>query len=428
MNKKILLYLLILAIQMPVSAGSYLDKQLNDMKKNSKYSSVKRHAAKYTLPVVKDISTIELKDPKLISLSDLKPVNQALYNAKIASDNIVYKTKIIPAISKNMNTYNVQPMDVDFYKVYRIAERLIRANNLDYMNWRIAIRKSEDEFNAATSEANYIFINTALYDSLYTNDDALAFIIAHEMAHQILGHPQRMAELSYRYQKIIKKTSIPNDQLVSSVGTIGALVQQKRMLAESRMMEYMADAEGAMLMTRAGFEMDKGMEALNFMNALPHVKTLSDTHPMPEKRIESMRENISAFAPEWVNEGKFNIMNSDVLNCKKSSDRVSIIISKSNRPKDYYETETVDKRLARIAYINYRNRNMPEAIKYFKKLADTTESYVPYLYISYANEFLYKQTGEEKYIKRAINAVNIAKKINSTDKYVIEQAMALAAL
>ena len=48
----------------------------------------------------------------------------------------------------------------------------------------------------------------------------------------------------------------------------------------------------------------------------------------PQKRIESLMQNHSTFASEWVDEGKLNIFNSEVLKCKKSSDRVSIIINK----------------------------------------------------------------------------------------------------
>lgn len=72
---------------------------------------------------------------------------------------------------------------------------------MDYVNWRVAIRKSED-INAATYSGNYIIINTALYDSVYTNDDALAFVIAHEMSHQILGHTQRQAELYRKLERL----------------------------------------------------------------------------------------------------------------------------------------------------------------------------------------------------------------------------------
>ena len=42
---------------------------------------------------------------------------------------------------------------------------------------------------------NCIIINSALYDSLADNEDALAFAIAHEMAHSVLGHRERKQQL-----------------------------------------------------------------------------------------------------------------------------------------------------------------------------------------------------------------------------------------
>ena len=399
---------------MPVYAGSYLDKQIKATKKNVKYESVQKHTAKYNMPTA-DMK-IELKDPHLISLSSIPTVNESEYKAKLAKDNTIYNTKIKSALGKNMQSINVQPAAVDFYNVYRIAERLIRANNLDYMNWRIAIRKSEDDFNAATSSANYIYINTALYDSFYNKPDAMAFVIAHEMGHQILGHEQRTAEMNTRINKL---RSISR----SSYDGVATTILKKKYLAELRDMEYVADAMGAELMTRAGYDMNKGMEALTFMNALPNVKTLSNDHPMTDKRIESIMEIRTTFPPDWVNEGKYNIMNSNVLDVKKSSDRVSIVISQDPNAHKYYQPEDVQTKLLRIAYASYQNRNMQNAIKYFEKLGE--DNYVNCLYISYANEYLYKQTQNSKYLTAAKAAAEKAKSLAPADKYVQEQVNAL---
>ena len=419
MNKKILAILLILAIQTPVFASSYIDKQLKESKKNTQYSTMKKHTAKYETPTIK--KDLEIKDPKLISLYTGQYVDEKTYNDKIVNDEAIYETKIKKELNKNLKTVNIQPQDVDFYNVYRIAEKLIRANNLDYTNWRIAIRKSEDTANAASTAANFIWINTALYDSLYDNPDALAFVIAHEMAHHILGHQQRMAELAYRFERLSKKSRRLKYQTDEPLTEVAAYVQKKRLLAESRAMEHMADTEAAILLTRAGFNMDNGMYALNFLNALPNLKTLNDTHPIPKRRIESLMENRTTFPTEWVDEGKYNIATSDVLTCKKSSDRVSIVINKNSNSKKYYEPETLEQKLTRVAYTNYRNGNMQNAIKYFEKLNNITENYITYLYISYANEYLYNITQDEKYLKQSYKTALKANGLEPSDKYSKEQ-------
>ena len=165
---------------------------------------------------------------------------------------------------------------------------------------------------------------------------------------------------------------MPYGSIGRSSGGLSTYLQVKRYLAESRKMEYMADTLGAELMTRAGYDMNKGMQAIKQMEALAHVDTfrarINDTHPMPEEREASMRENLATFTEEWVNEGKQNIIDSNVLEVKKSSDRVSIVISGTQNPKKVFELEPIDKKLLRIAYMNYKNGNMVNAVKYFKKL------------------------------------------------------------
>ena len=418
--KKILVVLfLIFAIQIPSFASSYLDKQIKEAKKNVKYSTTNKHVKK--LP--KHTITAPIKDPKLIQLSSKKIViDDAAYEKKLQQDESVYTSKIMAALKLDLKTYATNaPAEKDFYNVYRIAERIIRANNLDYVNWRVAIRLTPADYNAAATSANLVLINTALYDSLRGNDDALAFVIAHEMAHLLLGHQQRILEMARTYEKLRKYEK----EYSGTVEILAYKVQEKRLQAESRTMEFVADAEGAVLMTRAGYDMDKGIQALNFINALPHIKTWNDSHPTPEKRIESMIENISAFDPNWVNEGKNNILHSNVLDCTKSSDRVSIVISKSPNVSKTYQPENIEQKILRIAYASYQNGKMVNAIKYFEKYADINESYIPYLYISYANEYLYNTTKQEKYLKQAKKAIEKAVELEPDNKFVVEQVEAL---
>lgn len=419
MKKGLIIFLLLMVVQTPSLASSYLDKQIKEATKNVKYSTTSKHVKR--LP--KNIVITPIKDPKLIQLSK-EPivVNEIVYEQKLANDQKIYESKIMSSLNIDLKTYaSNPPASKDFYNLYRIAERIIRANNLDYVNWRIAIRQTPVEYNAAATSANLVLINTALYDSLRGNDDAMAFVIGHEMAHLLLGHQQRIMEMAHTYDKL-KKIS---NTTTSSVENLAYKVQEKRIQAESRTMEFVADAEGAILMTRAGYDMNNGIEALNFINALPHIKTWKDSHPTPEKRIESMIENISAFDPNWVNEGKNNIINSRVLDCSKSSDRVSIIISKNPSVSKTYQPEDIEQKILRIAYASYQNGKMVNAIKYFEKYADINESYIPYLYISYANEYLYNLTKQPKYLKQAQKAIEKAMEIEPDNKYVMEQVQAL---
>lgn len=424
--KKILILCLVFILQNSAIAGSYIDKQLKETKKNVKYNTVKSHKrnyAKVELPQVNIKNTENLKDPKLIKLSDYKPVDEKLYKAKLANDELLYKNKIMPSLKKKTNTVNLEPEAVDFYNLYRISERLIRANNLGYVNWRVAVRKSQD-FNASSFEGNYIMINTALYDTLYTSDDALAFVIGHEMSHLILGHGRRKEELNITLQQLKRNYKRSND----AIAMTGIAIRMRTIYNEMKMMEFMADTEALILLTRAGYSPQKALEALNFIESLSYMEYYFEEHPAAARRIESARENISYTNPDWVNEGKANIYSSEVMPVKKSSDRVSFVISRSKKMDKFYEPETMEKRLARVAYMSYLNGNMTKSVKYFDKLGKMNDSYIPYLYLSYSLENLYAQTKEKKYLKYAKKAIDKACKINPTDVNVQKQINDMKAL
>lgn len=418
--KKFLCLSVALLLGSSVLAGSYIDKQLKEAKKNVKYNSVQTQIkdTSYADSYIQKYDIKTIKDPKLIKLSDIEPVDDKLYQKKLKEDNEIYEKQVIPSLKQKMQTVNIEPRAVDFYKVYRIAERLIRANNLEHQNWRISIRKT-DEVNAYATDTNLVVIYTGLYDSLYLNEDALAYVIAHEMAHNLLGHNQRSEEMSIRYNKMVRGAKFNKSINKGQAGlltTSVALAYKQRMYREFRMMEYTADAEGFNMLIKAGFSPSKAMSALNFMETMdPRVWIIFRDHPETKKRIESVNEIIAYTNPDWVEEGKYNIYHSNVLPVKKSSDHVSIVISADPNAETYYSPETYEQRLTRLAYVSYTKGDMQNAIKYFEKLLEIRNDYVVNLYLSYANEYLYSQTKDEKYKKSASKYAQSANQLNNNE-------------
>lgn len=419
--KKISVILVLTLTVLPACAGtSYLDEQLKDVRNNVNYQSVPIHEKSYADEKYFPVIDSGMIDPGLININaDYTKVNEADYEKKLVKDEKEY-AKFVPANRKKASA----PESVDYYKMYRIAERLIRANNLDYVNWRIAIRKTEEDVNAASTSGNFIYINTALYDSLYPNEDALAFVLAHEMAHLILGHQQRMAEQAAQISNLSPYLT-QNARRQAPVASFASQVRVNNIYGKLQMMEYMADAEAFILMTKAGYSPDSGLETLNFLAALPEIDTIFRTHPLSADRIESAVRNIEVLNPDWIEEGKANIYNSEVLSFKQSSDRVSFSIIKSGEKKNFYHTENPQQRLTRMAYILYMSNKPKTAAKYFHELTEVRSDYVPYLYESYANEAYYKKTNEQKYHKRAIKAAQKAAELKPADKNVEAQLEAL---
>lgn len=391
--KKFLIALLLVSVPVSVCAkSSYIERQLKESKYNTEYNTVNIYKKSYEKLDLNKQKIENLKDPKLIKLQEFEKISNADYKIKTNKDNEAYN-----AVKSKLKTSK----DVDYYRVYRIAERLIRANNLDYVNWRIAIRKTADT-NAFASNGNFICIYTGLYDSLRTSDDALAFVIGHEMSHLILGHGQR---------------SLEGRATLSKDDNIGALL----LLQSYRDMEYMADAEAFSLLYRAGYSPEKAMEALYTINAIPNINSIYSSHPVTKRRIKSAIENIAVLNPNWIDEGRLNIYNSKVLPAKKSSDRVSFVIEKSDKIKNFYSPETFEEKLTRIAYLSYLNGNMENASRLFDKLAKETEKPEHYLYLSYANQYLYEKTKKDKYLKRSKSAIDKAIQVRPYDENMKKQ-------
>ncbi|MBE7713011.1 MAG: hypothetical protein E7Z87_04645 [Cyanobacteria bacterium SIG26] len=416
--KKFLVLVILCSLPTIACAKSYIDAQLDEIDNNLKYNTVQVHELNYQLKDIQFDSGIlkNLKDPKLIKLNQYNEVSDTEFDAKIAKDEQFYKSKIEPLFSKKTAERRDQAVGVDYYQVYRVAERLIRANNLDYINWRIAVRKTQS-FNASTSDGNYVEINTGLYDTLYQNEDAFAYVLAHEMAHQILGHSRRTQDLELELKTL--KSNYKKDSTYRVIRT-------KYIYKELRKMEYMADTEGQILLIKAGYSPYKAIEAINFMVSMDSTKEKvlfnHNTHPHAMDRFNSFEENIKVADPNWIGQGRENIYNSNPLACKKSSDRVSFVIVKSKNSKNFYNVETLDQRLTRIAYVKYLRGDFEDAIKYFDKLLDEDgNNYVAYLYKSYSNEAIYNKTNKKRFLKRAISDAEKVLEISPNNEYAKKQ-------
>jgi predicted Zn-dependent protease len=85
----------------------------------------------------------------------------------------------------------------DYYAVYRMVERIARANRLDEQPWRIRV-SSQDEVNAFASNMNMLTFEGGLLEQLSGDTSAIACVVGHEMAHHTQGHIPEKVELGTR--------------------------------------------------------------------------------------------------------------------------------------------------------------------------------------------------------------------------------------
>ena len=384
------------------------------------------------------------KDPKLIVIDFVKPVSSELYNRKKISDDKIYANKY-----KGLSDEQKQ--------IYLILERLIRANKLYYQNWRIGIGIAQEEVNAYATSANLIKINSSLYDSIYKNNDALAFVIAHELAHLILNHnqisyennykinqlQQRIQELNAQFEKNDTIASVNNAvgnyygalgnsvaNIFNGIGIDSANSEINKIYESERQLEINADIEAITLMARAGFDINKSYDCLDFLSRIPNIHTNRSSHPDITLRKENISYEIATIdRDKLISEGKNNIYNSNVLAVKKSIDNNSIIIEGGNISKIEYIPESRESKTLKTAYKAYLNNDMQTAKHYFHNVKSLNyKNSIASLYLSYIFEYEYlNYTHNKKTLKIAKNWAGNAKAFMHND-YIEKQINDINAL
>lgn len=140
MKKFILLLVLCSFASLSSEARDYTKLHVKEMKHAQKYETTGKY---YERPAVQQVQS-GIKDPQIFKVNDFHPISDSDYAKKISADNVKYAKYEKDFLSRKTDNYNGQAYGEDFYRVYRIAERMIRANNLQHLNWRIVINRSTD--------------------------------------------------------------------------------------------------------------------------------------------------------------------------------------------------------------------------------------------------------------------------------------------
>lgn len=363
---------------------------------------------------------LTLKDPKLITLKQTKTVDLKLFEQKKNNDDKEYKK-----FKKDVKE--------DYYNLYLILDRVLRANNLQNQNWRLALVNNLEEINASSGSANLIQINTSLYDSLYPDESALAFIISHELAHLILKHNQISYENRTEIATLKRKIEILRQAQSVTCLAIAIKLSSKvdELYEQERKLEYDADSEAVILMLRAGYDIEQVISALNLLSSLPNIYTDRSTHPTVENRICNVRDDMTLLDKDMlINEGMYNLSNSKISSIKYSADKKTVVIyNRKNNNKIVYVPITKEDKLLHKAYLYYISNNIPMAKQYFERAyVVNSNNYITPLYLSYISEYNFYNSGDKKDLKDAKFYSKKAYKLNQNDKFVNKQRNDVRAL
>lgn len=274
-----------------------------------------------------------------------------------------------------------EELSEDVYVIYRVVERIARANGLDNSPWRVVI-VNEYNINAFATEVNLIAIYMGILDQLAGDSSAIACVISHEMAHHVERHialaPAEEMALKERIQKEAEEQVLAEIQDAKSdatgasvggavlqtvgvvlggwrrtAGTIGnvalqgasrqrlaqaeervkEIVQEKtteleQKLAENnRKQEFEADEVGYQYIAKAGFEAEGCIRVMDVLGRTSGAE-FDTTHPAIPKRIEQLRALMNQYPPATLaQEGESLIKSTQPLTYDLSKDGQSLRIN-----------------------------------------------------------------------------------------------------
>lgn len=131
--------------------------------------------------------------------------------------------------------------------------------------------------NAYSAIGGHLYFTTRFVDDFVSNEDELAFVIAHEVAHQEQGHNRQKAQLMYLASQCFNKEHGQEIGL-SILGFMEPF---------GRVDEYEADQIGICLMFKAGYNPVRGQKIFDRLQNSKGVNFFKDvmrTHPYAKER------------------------------------------------------------------------------------------------------------------------------------------------
>lgn len=183
-------------------------------------------------------------------------------------------------------------------RLNRIADRLVKEvdhfrPDANSWNWEVNLIKS-DQLNASCMPGGKIIFFTGIVEKLQLNDDEIAQIMGHEIAHALREHGREAISRAYTTQM--------GTQVIGSLLGLGdgarqaadMAVQYGLTLPNSRSNETEADLIGLELAARAGYKPEAAVTLWQKMASAAQGEppAFMSTHPSSSGRIQNLQSNI----------------------------------------------------------------------------------------------------------------------------------------
>jgi predicted Zn-dependent protease len=171
-------------------------------------------------------------------------------------------------------------------RLQRVMAPLIRAmdhpRRLDQVKIGIV---DDSHINAASAGGGEFYVTTGLLQK--ANDVQLAGVLAHEVAHDDLGHVAKAQVLGAG----LSIGMVILDQIIPGSGALTPIAGSLIARAYSRSEEYAADRHGVDVLKRAGYPAETMMNTLTWLTQMEGADGggFFSTHPAAADRIEALR-------------------------------------------------------------------------------------------------------------------------------------------
>jgi Zn-dependent protease with chaperone function len=192
-----------------------------------------------------------------------------------------------PAPSSTTREPSRRPLDrAEAERLQRVMAPLVRAMDHARPLDQVKVGIMDDpRINAASGGGGEFYVTTGLLQK--ANDLRLAGVLAHELAHDDLGHVAKAQTLGAG----LNIGMIILDQIVPGSGALTPIAGVLIARAYSRNEEYAADRHGVDILKRAGYPAQTMMDTLTWLSQTEGASSggFFATHPATADRIEALR-------------------------------------------------------------------------------------------------------------------------------------------
>jgi len=213
-------------------------------------------------------------------------------------------SKLISESRLSNDREKVQMIERCGRKITAAAEEFLKENGMNsqlkYYKWEFNLIENDDVINAFCMPGGKIAFYTGIL-KLATNEDYVAVVMGHEVAHAIARHGnERMSQMmlvqfgGVALNAALKEQPEKTRNIFMAAFGIGS--QVGILLPYSRKHEFEADEIGLMLMAKAGYKPQAAADFWRKMNALggSSVPEFLSTHPSSAARIQNMEKLIQS--------------------------------------------------------------------------------------------------------------------------------------